>query len=1112
MALQDQPFSVSYGQGVDSKTDAKQVAIGKLLRLENAVFTAAKRINKRNGNDVLPSASINNPTSAVAASQTISGILYTAKEAGFNGNGITINLIAGGTAGSELVTVSGPAVTIQIQVGVSTRAQVVAAINSDTSLAKFIISASVTTPGTALVTGNAVPLIGGVSAGIAGTTITEPKLIKSFKGELVAVSKARLYSYSPTEALWIDKGSASQMEVTSQFVSQTSAGQFDPSAARLNNIQLMSWDAQGVITATAWDMDTDTSLMPETALRAAGSGNANFSVPFHPKSIALGSSALGVVWNDNAQIILRILDLSGSSATFGAPISLASDVGPGAAGLAPSTFYVTSTSTGAVIAYSAGPGGGAAATKITVKTINTSGSVTNTASINSPYVEAPTIGVGSNGDIWVYWADNTSAGVAKETFYAVFDSALSPILSKTSIFKGPGTIAMAALAVSTSSQTLAYNYYDTFSGGTGTKVVYQVSVTNAGVIGAYRFLAWDCFIISEYITVAGVNYILLGALGVSATDVLNNPQQSYFLVDAGTGSVASRAFYGSAGRGGAYAPNISLPLITPPVIVGSKISFAVGQVSAGISGTLYKQAIGVRLLTFDFSSTEVDQALVINTMISNGGLLKSYDGYSNVEVGFNQFPSITAVAGSGSLSAGTYQVSAVYEWLDLNGDLYQSAPSIPASVVVGAAGSVIVSVNNLSLTDKQFPRNNITIALYMTDANGTVLKRVSATTSTYNNPLGGVASFTISSPPTSAAAFMYTTGGVIENIPPPPSVAMVAHNNRIFCVDSTDKNTIWYSKSISPGTPVSFSDLLISQIGQAGGEINALASMDDKLVILEEKFPLIMSGDGANDLGTNSTFSFPVPIPSDVGASNSKSVLVSPLGVHFKTSKGLYLLDRSTTVKYWGADVEQYNSQDITSALIMPGTTQMRFLTSSGLTLVYDYFFGQWSTFTNFQGYGADIWQGKYVYARTDGAVYSENFTSFLDNTTAYAVKAQFGWLKGAVIQGFQRLKQFLQLGEYTNGSSASHGVQVSLAYDYLTNPSLPSFSTPVPYYFGAASSTGSFQFRQFPEEQKCESASLLIEELPTGVSGESFNLTDMTVVAGVKKGAFKLPSAQSVG
>jgi hypothetical protein len=52
--LERQKIVVPLAQGVDTKTDEKQVEAGKLLELENGVFTTLKSIRKRDGNVAQP--------------------------------------------------------------------------------------------------------------------------------------------------------------------------------------------------------------------------------------------------------------------------------------------------------------------------------------------------------------------------------------------------------------------------------------------------------------------------------------------------------------------------------------------------------------------------------------------------------------------------------------------------------------------------------------------------------------------------------------------------------------------------------------------------------------------------------------------------------------------------------------------------------------------------------------------------------------------------------------------------------------------------------------------------------------------------------------------------
>lgn len=89
------------------------------------------------------------------------GITWTAVTMGSAGNSITVALVSGGTAGAEVVTVTGTAISVQIQSGVSTRTQVLTAVQASTA-ASALVSISVASGGTAATLLAATPLASGV--------------------------------------------------------------------------------------------------------------------------------------------------------------------------------------------------------------------------------------------------------------------------------------------------------------------------------------------------------------------------------------------------------------------------------------------------------------------------------------------------------------------------------------------------------------------------------------------------------------------------------------------------------------------------------------------------------------------------------------------------------------------------------------------------------------------------------------------------------------------------------------------------------------------------------------------------------------------------------------
>lgn len=101
---------------------------------------------------------------AVAASKVIQDLTYTADTAGSAGNLITIAYTTGATAGAEVVTVSGSAISVQISTGVSTATEIKTAVDASVAASALIAVAISGTGGNAQVAAAAANLAGGLGA------------------------------------------------------------------------------------------------------------------------------------------------------------------------------------------------------------------------------------------------------------------------------------------------------------------------------------------------------------------------------------------------------------------------------------------------------------------------------------------------------------------------------------------------------------------------------------------------------------------------------------------------------------------------------------------------------------------------------------------------------------------------------------------------------------------------------------------------------------------------------------------------------------------------------------------------------------------------------------
>lgn len=107
----------------------------------------------------------------VQASLVNQGVTITSDVLGSAGNSITYAVTGGGTAGSEVVTVSGNAISIQIQSGVSTVTQVRTALNASTEAAALI-----------------------TASGTSGSAVTAPVAATALSGGVDGVSSSNFGS------------------------------------------------------------------------------------------------------------------------------------------------------------------------------------------------------------------------------------------------------------------------------------------------------------------------------------------------------------------------------------------------------------------------------------------------------------------------------------------------------------------------------------------------------------------------------------------------------------------------------------------------------------------------------------------------------------------------------------------------------------------------------------------------------------------------------------------------------------------------------------------------------------------------------------------------------
>lgn len=515
-----------------------------------------------------------------------------------------------------------------------------------------------------------------------------------------------------------------------------------------------------------------------------------------------------------------------------------------------------------------------------------------------------------------------------------------------------------------------------------------------------------------------------------------------------------------------------------------------------------------------------------NNLLISGGTLQQYDGNSVVEHGFSVFPeNVTATetsAGTGDIADGTYQYSVVYAWIDNQGQLHRSAPSIPISITVASGPSdVQITAPTLRITKKE----QVFLEVYRTEASGTVFYKVTTVDSpVFNDKTVDTVSFTddVTDANLISNEILYTTGGVLENIAAPASSLITNFGGRVVTNDPDDGNVLRYSKLTQEGFPVEFNDTLLTRVGSRGGDISAISAMDDKLIIFKPRAIFYLSGDGPNNLGLQDNFISPQLVTSDAGCIDAKSVVETPQGLMFKSQKGIYLLSRGLSVSYVGAPVEDFNSLPISAAVLVADKNEVRFTTENNVALVYNYLFDQWSTFTNHEAQAATNYENLFTFVKSNGDVYQENPTSFQDGSQTYSLKLTTAWIQLDGVSGFQRVYDAVMLGSYKSG----HRMKVQVGYNFK-----PTFDQEVIFNpetvlnapdYGEGATYGSDSLFGGPEQlyqwglnfkkQKCQAIRLQFEDLQDSNFGEGYSISHLLLRVGVKNSDVKQGSGKSYG
>lgn len=933
-------------------------------------------------------------------------------------------------------------------------------------------------------------------------------VLTTYQQNLVATG-SNLLTYNQSLDEWIDKGTIQPVDLSVISITKATSSQTNPDIAiSSNGIALCVYeDSAGGSYYQIVDTATGQQIIPPSLIASTASNPRAFLLDRY--FIITFTATVGTPHLQYISIPLTMVDTPSVAQDISTTIP-SLDVGYDG-------YVINNT---LYIAYSdAGP-------TVQLKRLS-----------NSLVLSAASILVGQTADLVSVTADTSTStptiyvsywdSTSQDGYTASFTNGGAPLLAPTQIINNTGITHIISYA-DNDVCNIVYENYNEYQApypvsSVQTDYISTVDITSTGVVGSTNILLRSVGLAAKPLIDSAGNAYFMVAYGE-----INQP--TYFLINS-DGVVLMRLAYSN---GGGYASSQVLPSV--PLIDGifnfpyEFKDFLTTVNKSTITTTplpeinaIYTQT-GINLAKFQINVPEKVYSSEISDVLNlTGGQLWQFDGVKPFEYGFQVWPeniAITTATGSGGLTAQEYFYQFTYEWTDNQGNLYRSAPSIPQSITTTTPNSTnTIYVPTLRITSK--PTSIRIVGYRWSTAQQTYYQFTSVVNPVLNDPSVDFVVITddLSDSDILGQTLLYTTGGVLENIAPPANKGIALYKNRVFLINAENPDELWYSKQVIQNVPVEMSDLLTLYIapttGAQGstGPTTAISAMDDKLIIFKKDAIYYVTGTGPDNTGANNDFSDPIYITSSVGCDNPNSIVLMPQGIMFQSDKGIWLLGRDLSTKYIGDAVEAYNSIPVKSALTIPGTNQVRFTLNNSVTLMYDYYYNQWGTFTNIRAVAATLYEGLHTYLNSFGQVFQEAPGTYMDGSSPVLMSFTTAWINVAGLQGYERFYFCHLLGTYYTPFK----LNMTLAYDYnvgkiqniIVTPDNVSENWGDDPLWGSGVAWGGpgnvFEARVFPITQKCESFQITIDEAYDSTKGilpgAGLTLSGLNLTVGLKKG-----------
>lgn len=874
-----------------------------------------------------------------------------------------------------------------------------------------------------------------------GGTITNARRIEANGDELVLFTDTQVYSWNAQLSRWLLRGTHLAVQVTETPEFTTNGDQLDCDRAELNGTVFYSWaDGTSVYTA-ALDKTTGAVLMPPTSAGSPVSRPRLVATSTTVMLFIVISGLLRVSILDPANPAAAILTFTTVGSGCNGPYDVvkidSQDAVVGVYSRTPATSYTSFivTSSGGItnvtkghtadgpMAVSSVPGGGGAQVQVIRSSgTNIQGDLLATVTLGDVFADQPVGTVSGTPVNQIACAHRTVQNAGAFRCYAFWDSQENAAFGLLYVTKS--------------------NFVDNLNTiGTQAPFINGLSPGSRAFPYAGNVYLWVAF---------GQNSDFQG--NVAGSPVIQ--AQNAYLLYRDDAFLAAKCVYNSGGGlhpSKGYLPNVALTSGTK-TFSWAATKKRIATLGGGSTGYA---ARAVQDVTFTFDSNAARRcARIGRTMYVAAGEILQYDGTQLVETGFHFYPYSFDMlkAGTGNVANGTYAYKLTARWLNAQGESERSTTATigTATMAAGPGGFTMGTASPLTATHKAAAANPIGIEVWRTTVNPQPDNPFYLATD--NNPTN----FTspnqyVANDPTSRflpasplAAWRDEiadltlsvrevnpeNGAILEALAPPAASIIITTDTRVFLAGvAGDADSVWYSRQRQINEIASFNDGLTIPVPPEGGDITALAFLNETLVVFRQTCIYALPGVGFDNGGGGSNFGPSNRLSSDVGAISAESVALTPAGLIFKSLKGWYLVLRSWECKYIGANAESFDGDTVLAIHVVDADHQVRILTNARV-ITWDYIAvteggpsGQWSEWTIPDGVHATLWNGVYTYLTTTGPkVESPTYTAL-----TYGIDVESSWIKLQDLQGASRVRWIEVLGEFRSTCF----VRLRVARDY---------------------------------------------------------------------------------